>query len=94
MACGCWSPCAPPLPHPYHCRSDPEAYGHYGPFVPGFLKVPYDDLGALERVLASDPHVAAFMVEPIQGEAGEIEPIQSGRGRRGCGTQQVRCRGG
>ena len=46
--------------------SDPEASGHYGPFVPGFPRVPFNDLGALERLLASDPNVAAFLVELIQ----------------------------
>jgi ornithine--oxo-acid transaminase len=54
--------------------TDPESFSGYGPFVPGFSTVPYDDLGALERALDADPHIAAFMVEPIQGEAGVIVP--------------------
>ncbi len=53
--------------------TDPEAYGGFGPFTPGFVKIPYNDLEALEREL-SDPNVAGFMVEPIQGEAGVYVP--------------------
>uniref|UniRef100_A0A0N5AIA6 Ornithine aminotransferase n=1 Tax=Syphacia muris TaxID=451379 RepID=A0A0N5AIA6_9BILA len=50
--------------------TDPESYGGFGPFVPGIEKVPYNDLGALE----ANPYTAAFMVEPIQGEAGVVVP--------------------
>lgn len=53
--------------------TDPESFGGYGPFVPGFECIPYDDLGALERAIR-DPDTAAFMVEPIQGEAGVVVP--------------------
>jgi len=53
--------------------TDPSAYSGYGPFMPGFSCVPYDNLGALEEAL-SDPHTCAFMVEPIQGEAGVYVP--------------------
>lgn len=53
--------------------SDPSAYGGFGPLTPGFGMVPFNDLAALERELA-DPTVAAFMVEPIQGEAGVVVP--------------------
>jgi ornithine--oxo-acid transaminase len=53
--------------------SDPSAYSDYGPFMPGFLSVPYNDLPALEERL-KDPNTAAFMVEPIQGEAGVAVP--------------------
>ena len=49
--------------------TDPTAYNDYGPFLPGYVTVEYDDLDSLEREL-SDPNTAAFMVEPIQGEAG------------------------
>ena len=49
--------------------TDPTAYSDYGPFLPGYVTVEYDDLESLEREL-SDPNTAAFMVEPIQGEAG------------------------
>lgn len=53
--------------------NDPEAYGGYGPFTPGFVKIPYNDIPALEEAL-KDPHVAGFLVEPIQGEAGVFVP--------------------
>ncbi|XP_011647198.1 ornithine aminotransferase, mitochondrial isoform X2 [Pogonomyrmex barbatus] len=52
---------------------DPTSYYGFGPFMPGFELVPYDDLPALEQALA-DPNVCAFMVEPIQGEAGVVVP--------------------
>ncbi len=45
----------------------------FGPFVPGYIIVPYNDLAALEEAL-QDPDVAGFMVEPIQGEAGVVVP--------------------
>lgn len=53
--------------------SDPESYGGYGPFTPGFIKIPYNDLNALAEAL-KDPNVAGFLVEPIQGEAGVFVP--------------------
>jgi len=53
--------------------NDPSSYNGYGPFMPGFELIPYNDLVALENVI-SDPNVAAFMVEPIQGEAGVLVP--------------------
>lgn len=53
--------------------SDPETYTHFGPFMPGFERIAYNDLDALEEAI-SDPDTAAFMVEPIQGEAGVIIP--------------------
>jgi ornithine--oxo-acid transaminase len=53
--------------------TDPSAYGEYGPFMPGFEMVPFNDLEALEKSI-SDPNTAAFMVEPIQGEAGVVVP--------------------
>ena len=53
--------------------TDPESYGGFGPHTPGFVKIPYDDLSALEKAL-SDPTVCAFLVEPIQGEAGVVVP--------------------
>jgi len=53
--------------------TDPSSYNGFGPFMPGFGLVPYDDLAALETAL-QDPNVAAFMVEPIQGEAGVVIP--------------------
>ena len=53
--------------------SDPSSYKGFGPYVPGFGLVPYNNLAELERVF-QDEHVAAFMVEPIQGEAGVVIP--------------------
>ncbi|HRW64030.1 MAG TPA: ornithine--oxo-acid transaminase [Bacteroidales bacterium] len=53
--------------------TDPDAYNDYGPYTPGFVKIPYNDLAALEKEL-QDPNVAAFLVEPIQGEAGVYVP--------------------
>ncbi|MDQ3050903.1 MAG: ornithine--oxo-acid transaminase [Bacteroidota bacterium] len=53
--------------------TDPDSYKHYGPYLPGLVVIPYNDLGALENAL-KDPTVAGFLVEPIQGEAGVIVP--------------------
>jgi len=53
--------------------TDPSSYKDFGPFMPGFALVPYNDTVALEEAL-KDPNVAAFMVEPIQGEAGVVIP--------------------
>jgi ornithine--oxo-acid transaminase len=53
--------------------TDPDAYEGYGPYTPGFVKVPYNNLEALEKEL-QDPNVAGFLVEPIQGEAGVFVP--------------------
>lgn len=53
--------------------SDPLAYSDFGPFTPGFVRIPYDDLDALEKAL-EDPDAAGFLVEPIQGEAGVFVP--------------------
>jgi len=53
--------------------TDPDARGGFGPYTPGFITVPYNDLEALENAL-QDSNVAAFLVEPIQGEAGVYVP--------------------
>jgi len=53
--------------------TDPDCYDGFGPYVPGFEKIPYNNIPALEKAL-EDPNVAAFMVEPIQGEAGVFVP--------------------
>jgi len=53
--------------------TDPDCYTGFGPKMPGFSLVPYNDLAALEEEL-KDPNCAAFMVEPIQGEAGVVVP--------------------
>jgi ornithine--oxo-acid transaminase len=55
--------------------SDPDSYNDYGPYTPGFVNIPYNDIVALEEAL-SDPDVAAFMVEPIQAEAGVFVPTE------------------
>jgi len=52
---------------------DPDSYAGFGPYMPGFERIPYNDLDALEKAL-EDPNVAGFMVEPIQGEAGVVVP--------------------
>jgi ornithine--oxo-acid transaminase len=53
--------------------TDPDSYEGYGPYLPGFIKIPFNDIAALEKAL-EEPNVAAFMVEPIQGEAGVFVP--------------------
>lgn len=55
--------------------TDPSSYKGFGPYMPGFGIVPYNDLQTLETALA-DSNVAAFMVEPIQGEAGVVIPTE------------------
>jgi len=58
--------------------NDPDANQNYGPFTPGFVKIPYNDLTALEETLKNDAHnIAAFLVEPIQGEAGVYVPDEN-----------------
>jgi ornithine--oxo-acid transaminase len=55
--------------------SDPDAKGHFGPYTPGFIQIPYNDLDALQQVLEKHgPKIAGFLVEPIQGEAGVNVP--------------------
>lgn len=55
--------------------NDPDANQNYGPFTPGFVKIPYNDLNALEEILENDAsNIAAFLAEPIQGEAGVYVP--------------------
>ncbi|MBX2958314.1 MAG: ornithine--oxo-acid transaminase [Flavobacteriales bacterium] len=53
--------------------SDPTSYTNFGPYTPGFIKIPYNDIDALEQALKDD-NVAGFLVEPIQGEAGVYVP--------------------
>lgn len=53
--------------------TDPSSYGHFGPYTPGFIQIPFNDLVALEKAL-QDETVAGFLFEPIQGEAGVFVP--------------------
>jgi ornithine--oxo-acid transaminase len=53
--------------------NDPDSNKGFGPYTPGFIKIPYNDLAELEKAL-EDPTVAGFLVEPIQGEAGVMVP--------------------
>lgn len=53
--------------------NDPDARRNFGPYTPGFVKIPYNDIDALEEALKDD-NVAGFLVEPIQGEAGVYVP--------------------
>jgi ornithine--oxo-acid transaminase len=56
--------------------SDSDSSKNFGPFAPGFITIPYDDIEALEEVL-KQPNVAGFLVEPIQGEAGVYVPSEN-----------------
>lgn len=56
--------------------NDENARKNFGPYTPGFIKIAYDDLEALENVLKSDKNIAGFLVEPIQGEAGVYVPAE------------------
>jgi ornithine--oxo-acid transaminase len=70
--------------------TDPSARGGFGPFTPGFDTVPYGDAQALETALA-DPDVVAFLIEPIQGEAGVVVPPEGylRRARQLCDEHRV-----
>ncbi len=54
--------------------TDPSSTNDFGPLLPGYIIIPYNDLPALEDCFKSDPNIAGFMVEPIQGEAGVVVP--------------------
>lgn len=56
--------------------SDPSSYKGFGPYVPNLERIPYDDLDALAQKLKSNPNICAFIVEPIQGEAGVNVPSE------------------
>lgn len=56
--------------------NDENARKNFGPYTPGFIKIPYDDIHALEKALEGNANVAGFLVEPIQGEAGVYVPTQ------------------
>ena len=61
-------------PSPKPCEWERCSFGGFGPFVPGFETIPFNDLKALEAAV-QDPNVAAYKCEPIQGEAGVIVPV-------------------
>jgi ornithine--oxo-acid transaminase len=54
--------------------NDPSSYKGFGPFMPGFRLIPYNNIVALEETFKSNPNIAGFMFEPIQGEAGVVVP--------------------
>lgn len=54
--------------------TDPSSTNGFGPFVPGYIIVPYNNLQALEEAFKAEPNIAGFMFEPIQGEAGVVVP--------------------
>lgn len=54
--------------------NDPVANKNFGPYTPGFIRIPYNDIDALEKALRDNDNVAGFLVEPIQGEAGVFVP--------------------
>jgi len=56
--------------------NDEDARKDFGPYTPGFLKIPYDDTEALKKVLEENKNIAGFLVEPIQGEAGVYVPSE------------------
>lgn len=56
--------------------NDENARKNFGPYTEGFIKIPYDDLDALENALKSNKNIAGFLVEPIQGEAGVYVPAE------------------
>ena len=56
--------------------NDENARKNFGPFTDGFIKIPYDDIDALEKTISSSPNIAGFLVEPIQGEAGVYVPSE------------------
>lgn len=56
--------------------NDPEAHNQFGPYTPGFKRIPYNDIESLRKVI-EDESVAGFLVEPIQGEAGVIVPSEN-----------------
>ena len=55
--------------------NDPDARKNFGPYTPGFIKIPYNDIDALEKALQEE-NIAGFLVEPIQGEAGVYVPSE------------------
>ena len=71
------------LPFPFLPRSKAQ----FGPYMPGFEIIPFNDLDALKEIV-KDPHLAAYKCEPIQGEAGVVVPV-----RRRLGVPSLRAAG-
>ncbi|NMM46911.1 ornithine--oxo-acid transaminase [Marinigracilibium pacificum] len=71
--------------------NDEGARKNFGPYTPGFVKIPYNDIDALESVLKNDKSIAAFLVEPIQGEAGVMTPDDDfiARAKEVCSANDV-----
>lgn len=70
--------------------ADPESFGGFGPYMPGFERIPYNDLGALEAALDKDPNIVAFMVEPIQAGPNPGFGVGAG-GLPGAALQGCQC---
>lgn len=70
--------------------TDPDSNTRFGPYTPGFVVIPYNDIPALEKAL-EDPNVCAFLVEPIQGEAGVFVPAEDfiAKAIRACRAKNV-----
>jgi ornithine--oxo-acid transaminase len=70
--------------------TDPSSRNQFGPYMPGFTVIPYNNLPALEKAL-QDPNVAGFLVEPIQGEAGVVVPDEGylARAKQYCEAANV-----
>jgi ornithine--oxo-acid transaminase len=70
--------------------SDPLAVKNFGPYMPGFISIPFNDINALSEAL-KDKNVAGFLVEPIQGEAGVVVPDEGylSKAKQMCGAANV-----
>ena len=71
--------------------NDVDARKNFGPYTPGFIKIPYNDIEALEKALKENDNVAGFLVEPIQGEAGVYTPADDyiARAKNLCNSHDV-----
>ena len=71
--------------------NDADARKNFGPYTPGFIKIPYNDIEALEKALKENDNVAGFLVEPIQGEAGVYTPADDyiARAKNLCNSHDV-----
>ena len=72
--------------------ADPESYGGFGPYMPGFETIPYNDLEALEQKLEENPNIVAFMVEPIQASSLKLPTSSSATCKRLSITHIAQCR--